>query len=669
MINPLQAMAAARQANQMGGLGVTSHGAQTLTPLLQQSQLNVADPQNMPGTPARLMEMDKHRYTNAALDRDQRNKEAVWNVMDAERGRQQQAALEAQRLDQQKYLTTTEWELRERLQNESQTAALALQKQADTTADGRIDKTYANNLAIEKQRNAYAIAQQESGVKKSIEAEKGKLLLQKNANIAKEQLMQQMRDKRYGGLRAGTKKVFDDYTGWIGGKDQEFVDNTYNESIDKLSMARVTPEEVNNHYMGKGYQPSAYPEYGDDNYKRVAKNLYLANPNYEDERATELQLAQKSANEITMAKSTAYSNSMQALGKLGFSIPADPATGQPAPQVQGSGLVPGQPQASAVQPQASTPTQPTQPQASALQAPSQVSSPQHLPSPISFDKNGNLIAKGPALAGGGGDDDERADIDVNPDYFWFDPVTGKTGILPVMGAHLVNGAGDIIKENGKEITMGVASTAVLANLVQNHRLNVKMDKSISYDSKGNLTPDGPARTGGAKNPSSYKKNYLKLQHRKAITNLVDEFVDGGLKSLTNPATKKPYSAKDLDNMNIDQAKDLVRSSREGFLKRMSTSVQGKFYMKDRDGNVIKENGKPKTFKLPQILKTLGKGAGYAGLGFLAWDFMTALSPAEKKRLVAEATKIDQTSNQVLDASMEGNQTDPQSGLQYKIDIK
>ena len=662
MINPLQAMQLARKANQMGGLGVTSHGAQTLTPLLQQAQLNVAAPQNMPGTPARLMEMDKHRYTNAALDRDQRNREAVWNVMDAERGRQQQAALEAQRLQQQsaleaqrlaqqKYLTTTEWQLRERLQNESQQAAIDLQKQGDATALSRLDKSHENNLALEQERNANNLALQESGVTKSIEAERGKLELQRKAEIAKEQLMQQMRDKRYGGLRAGTKKVFDDYTGWIGGKDQEFVDNAYNESIDKLSMARVTPEEVNAHFAGKGYQPSAYPQYGDDNYKKVAKNLYLANPAFEDERATELQLAQRSANEITVAKSTAYSNSMQALGKLGFSIPEDPATGQPAPQVQGSALVPGQPQASAPQ------------------TPTQVATPQHLPSPISFDKNGNLIAKGPSLITDDGGDDERSDVDVNPDYFWVDPYTGKKGILPVAGAHLVDAAGELVMENGKAIVMGTTASGVLAKLAMDHRLNVKMDKAVPLDSKGNPIPDGPARTGGSKNPTSYKKNYLQLQHRKAITNLVDEFVDGGLKGLTNPDTNKPYTPKDLDNMTIDQAKDLVRSSREGFLKRVSTKIGNNFYMKDKDGNVIKENGKPKTFKLPQILKTLGKGAGYTGLGFLAWDLMTSLSPAERKRLIAEATKIDQTSNQVLDASMEGNKTDPKSGLQYNVRIK
>jgi len=87
-------MAQARQANQMGGLGVQSQGAQQMTPLLQQAQMNVADPTMMQAQPARLMEMDKYRYVNAAQDRAQRDKELLFKTLDAKE--QRAHALQAQ---------------------------------------------------------------------------------------------------------------------------------------------------------------------------------------------------------------------------------------------------------------------------------------------------------------------------------------------------------------------------------------------------------------------------------------------------------------------------------------------------------------------------------------------------------------------------------------------
>lgn len=82
MMNPLQAMVASRQANQMSPIGVQSQGAQELNPLLAYANMNTpARPQMMNAPATQLREMDKQKYVDSALNRDQRNKEAVWRVM------------------------------------------------------------------------------------------------------------------------------------------------------------------------------------------------------------------------------------------------------------------------------------------------------------------------------------------------------------------------------------------------------------------------------------------------------------------------------------------------------------------------------------------------------------------------------------------------------------
>jgi hypothetical protein len=82
MMNPLQAMVAARQANQMTPVGVQSQGAQELNPLLAYANMNTpARPQMMNAPATQLREVDKYKYIDSALNRDQRNKEAVWNIM------------------------------------------------------------------------------------------------------------------------------------------------------------------------------------------------------------------------------------------------------------------------------------------------------------------------------------------------------------------------------------------------------------------------------------------------------------------------------------------------------------------------------------------------------------------------------------------------------------
>lgn len=115
MINPLQAMAQARQANQMGGLGVQSQGAQQMTPLLQQSQMNVANPQMMQAQPARLMEMDKYRYVNAAQDRALADKQLLFNALQKKEAIQQQNALAQQQHQQALQLAQIEQENKKKL--------------------------------------------------------------------------------------------------------------------------------------------------------------------------------------------------------------------------------------------------------------------------------------------------------------------------------------------------------------------------------------------------------------------------------------------------------------------------------------------------------------------------------------------------------------------------
>ena len=102
MMNPLQAMAMARQANQMGGLGVQSQGAQQMTPLLQQAQMNIASPLKSGGTTcSQLMEMDKYKYVNAAQDRALRDKQLLFNALDAKEARAQQAGIKHRAQEQE----------------------------------------------------------------------------------------------------------------------------------------------------------------------------------------------------------------------------------------------------------------------------------------------------------------------------------------------------------------------------------------------------------------------------------------------------------------------------------------------------------------------------------------------------------------------------------------
>ena len=95
-MNPLEAMMLARKANQSGGLGVQAQGAQQMTPLLQQAQMNVASPLKMEAQPARLMEMDKYKYVDSAQNRAQADKELMFRTMESRANRASNEALAAQ---------------------------------------------------------------------------------------------------------------------------------------------------------------------------------------------------------------------------------------------------------------------------------------------------------------------------------------------------------------------------------------------------------------------------------------------------------------------------------------------------------------------------------------------------------------------------------------------
>ena len=66
-------MVASRQANQMSPVGVQSQGAQELNPLLAYANMNTpARPQMMNAPATQLREVDKYKYIDSALNRDQR---------------------------------------------------------------------------------------------------------------------------------------------------------------------------------------------------------------------------------------------------------------------------------------------------------------------------------------------------------------------------------------------------------------------------------------------------------------------------------------------------------------------------------------------------------------------------------------------------------------------
>lgn len=584
MINPLQAMAMARQANQMGGLGVQSQGAQQMTPLLQQAQMNVANPTMMQAQPARLMEMDKYKYVNAAQDRAQKDKELLFNALDAKEARAQRAQLTQMELAQRKSLAEQEMALRQSLQ----------------------DQKDAASLSLEEIRNKYANEQILNQKKHQLEVEKQKLEMAKEAALIKQELLTKAADDKYGRLRKPTVKIIDDYTTWIGGRDKEFRNKLYNDSLEQEALANITELEVQNFYKGRGYQASAYPKFGDDNYRKVAKYLYQNDPRFANDVADLGTIADRQTAQATQAKQQAYTTTITQLKALGYSLPSMQDQGGQGGQVPASPLKPS--------------------------APVQVNSVDVLPD----------LTGGKGVDTGGDTGGDKQDYSTNA--LIYDFKTQQPGMVTEAGKAIANKITDAVVDKDTALMLGAGEgtrRAVMSS-IDNARLN------------NSLRPDLSGKeTGGTKNPLSYRKDYDKRMVREAFKKTADKFGGGFDKiEVKDEKTGKMRKIKptDIDNMDLGTMRKVIKSSREGFLKKWGKRVKGSFFMKDAQGNIIKDaSGKAKAFKLPEIMKGTLKTGGVIGGAMIAWDLITAMSPEEVEELRSDIADLN-TVSQVLNDS-------------------
>ena len=585
MMNPLQAMMQARQANQMGGLGLQSQGAQQMTPLLQQAQMNVANPTMMQAQPARLMEMDKYKYVNAAQDRAQKDKELLFNALDAKEARSQRAQLTQMELAQRKSLAEQEMALRQSLQDQKDAAGLSLEE---------IKNKYANEQILSQKKH-------------QLEVEKQKLEMAKEAALIKQELLTEQADEKYGRLRKPTVKIIDDYSTWIGGRDKEFRNKLYNDTLEQEALGSITELEVQNFYKGRGYQASAYPKFGDDNYRKVVKFLYQNDPRFAQSVADLGTVADRQTAQATQAKQQAYTTTITQLKALGYSLPSMQG-GQ-----GGQGQVPS-----------GNPLQPS--------APVQVNSVDVLPDLT----NGKGVDTG-------GDTGDKQDYSTNA--LIYDFKTQQPGMVTEavkgLGNEVVDAVAD--KDNALILGAGLGTSKAVTSSIDNARLN------------NSLRPDLSGKeTGGTKNPLSYRKDYDKRMVRDAFKKTADKF-GGGFDKIEVKDDKtgkmRKIKATDIDNMDLGTMRKVIKSSREGFLKKWGKRVKGSFFMKDAQGNVIKDaNGKAKGFKLPEIMKGTMKAGGAIGGAMIAWDLITAMSPEEVEELRSDINNLNTVSQVVNDSN-------------------
>lgn len=285
MINPLEAMVLARQANQRGGLGVQSQGAQQLSPLLQQAQLNTPSPQQTQGAPARLMEMDKYKYVNAAQDRSQRNKELLFNTLEGRADRQHREALQAQ--------------------------------------------GYQNALQLEALKQQNVLNAQDRAKTMEMDLAKKKLEMELKEKQRQAEILQGLNDKRYAGLRKPLANVFAKYNRWNSdgaGSKLETRKNLYKERLERTALASVTAQQIQDYFTANakalGYTPGSNIDPKSKAYKDAAMSLLPEQMKEEILRGVDEQISTMDS-QMTIA----YNRSLAELPKLGISLPeADPYT-------------------------------------------------------------------------------------------------------------------------------------------------------------------------------------------------------------------------------------------------------------------------------------------------------------------------------------------------------
>lgn len=641
MMNPLQAMMQARQANQMGGLDVQSQGAQQMTPLLQQAQMNVANPTMMQAQPARLMEMDKYKYVNAAQDRAQKDKQLLFNALDAKEARAQTAALQAQSNQQA--------------------------------------------LQLEALRQNNAMDLQDRGVRLDMENAKNKLDMELKEKQKQAEILNQLNDKRFGPIRQKIGNVFQDFNRFTTGDIDTPGSALYiekkllEERLNEVALKNVTPDMIVKDQAQQGVQFDVKKEYGSPTYLSHARRILAGTPEYASLIASESQAIKGQIRELTFSKTSAYNKSLEAITKLGISVPEGNI--QYAQQAQPNGIT--------------------------------INSLNSAPSSAGLDLGlGGDKKKDPYNAS----EELQSELDsYDSNSLLYNPKTGQPGFI-TQGAKDMYGLVSPLLPEGETVAKLGGAVGIYKgaqNLMNQGDKGVKMqagdyiDENLNRDGKPTekqvkVKPKKSLTPTELKSVKAERQRLEKSLQRKGLTagekrklqgdlNKINRKIDDAFptyKKVTTPrqltdqqfaqrkvkvfndAAKKfglgdsKFTPEQIKKMTPDQMSKKISQLKDGFRKRWGKKLGNSIYLKDDNGEVIRDkNGKPRAFR--EIPKPV-KGGVAITFGMLAWDYMSAKTPAQKEKIIKEAGEEIEILNELEQMNLDQNKSFSIDGLDFSI---
>lgn len=642
MMNPLEAMMLARKANQSGGLGVQSQGAQQMTPLLQQAQMNVASPQKMEAQPARLMEMDKYKYVNAAQDRSQANKELLFRTMESRANRASNESLAAQ--------------------------------------------AHQQALQLEGLRQQNVMDAQDRAKRLDLENHKTKLDIELEEKKKQSEILQALNDERYEPLRKPIANTFATYNRWIGsgeGSRSEQKKRLMKDRMTRQAKLSVDQQSVQDYYTRNaqrlGYTPGSKIDTKSPVYDQVITQLFTQNN--PDQAGQVLQIIETELGQVDKQIYSAYNTSLQQVGKLGISLPeADPysapVANQSPLQVKNINALPpkvdidgGAKDGVGTGGGDNVLTRPYDP--NSLLYNSQTGEPGFI-TQMAKDGYGAVSGLLPeaetmakaGLTGGlgygayklmnGGDKGIRMnasdyfDENLNRDGKPREKTTKVKPRSPLKPSEFQKLAGEA-RDIEKKLKNKSLSTAEKTRLQKDlNKVNGKLDDASPTYKK-------------TKVPTQLTDQQFAQRKVKVFKNAVDKFGKGESK----------LTPTEIKNMTPDQMSKHISKLDDGFLKKWGGKLKNSIYLKDDKGDVIKDkNGNPRAFR--EIPKSLKLGAA-ATFGMIAWDYMTAMPAGEKQKAIEEMSKDAQLINEVrgmvaeeMQAEVDQNNSVDINGLNFTI---
>ena len=259
MINPLQAMAQARAANQNPTGGIQSVGATDPRLSLQRQQLNIPNTgQRMDGRASEMVAVDPYMYVDRKQQRD-------FTAINQERQRQANA------LENQK-------------NREAQVKAATVLN--ERTRQNQLDQEERLRIQAEEQRRLAA-----------------------KAKIDNQNALNALADERFAQVRAPAGEAIARHTNWFleGGRDR-FNQDAFERYFNSYAM-KVDDQAVQNAYKAKlGGEPKAPLKKTDPNYLKYATEVLRSTPQL---FTTAVEESQKSALAETNARSKIISSNQQ----------------------------------------------------------------------------------------------------------------------------------------------------------------------------------------------------------------------------------------------------------------------------------------------------------------------------------------------------------------------